>query len=239
MTTDSSRDHFGAILSSSIHDTKSSIAIVLLSLERMIIDLRNQQVVQTPATTLAQLGTINYQAQRINDHLMQLLALYRIEKEGFKPQIQEIYMSEFLEDCTTMIAPLAEMRGITLTLEAPAGLYGYFDPHLVSMVAHSMLSGAIIYCQSHLRLSVHAEQNGMIAIRLEDDGKGFPAAILGKRQPSLEELEGVSFTGGNLGLAIYFARLVAELHLNQGLQGGIALANQSSLGGGIFTIYLP
>ncbi|MBF0218084.1 MAG: HAMP domain-containing histidine kinase [Gammaproteobacteria bacterium] len=228
-----SQQNFSAILASSIHDTKNSVGMVLLTLEEMLGDVNSDGLHCSSVEELAQL---QYQTKRVSNNLMQLLALYRIENHSYSLQPQETYLTDFLDDCYALNAPLIESRGFMLELQCDSNLLGYFDTSLVSGVINNAITNAIRYTRSKLLLSCY-ETDGCIVIELNDDGEGFPDEMLLDKEEGSQS--GINFIGGNTGLGIYFARIVAAMHRYNGRQGSLTLHNGGPLGGGLITLTLP
>ncbi|WP_413693290.1 hypothetical protein [Psychromonas sp. KJ10-2] len=67
---------FSTMLATSIHDMKNSLAMVLQSIEDL--DLADNLT----TTQHKSVSNLHYQTSRINSTLMQLLALYREEKNN-------------------------------------------------------------------------------------------------------------------------------------------------------------
>jgi len=80
---------FSTILASTIHDVKNSLGIVLSSLD---------ELVRTAGDTLPaeRLSKLQYEAQRVNNNLVQLLALYKMESRGLAVNIDEYPVRDFL-----------------------------------------------------------------------------------------------------------------------------------------------
>jgi hypothetical protein len=49
----------------------------------------------------------------------------------------------------------------------------------------------------------------------------------------------IDINTGSTGLGLYFSMLVAKSHTNKDREGYISIVNGGSLGGGVFTIYIP
>jgi len=101
-------------------------------------------------------------------------------------------------------------------------------------VLNNAIHNALHCARSEIRLSA-AEENGFLAIRVEDDGDGFPQEIL-ENGGSMKSL---NLSGGKTGLGLYFSAVCAGLHSNKDQTGRIALSNGGSLGGAVFTLLLP
>jgi len=90
MEATSQNDEFSLILASSVHDMKNSLSMLLSSLEEVIHDAQARDEHQAK-----QFATLQYEASRINGELVQLLSVYRMQKDRLPVAIDEYYVAEF------------------------------------------------------------------------------------------------------------------------------------------------
>ncbi len=220
---------FSSILASSVHDMKNSLGMVLNSLDEIFE--KEGECHCTPS----QAARLQYEAKRVNNNLIQLLVLYKVEHAHYSANIVENLVDEFLEEIVLQNKPLVNPKGISLDRDCPEDVYGYFDGELIAGALNNALGNALRYTRDRLRLSA-TEEAGYLVIRVEDNGDGFPEPmLLGEGH----EDHGVSFSTGRTGLGQYFCARVAEMHTNGDRKGYIELSNGGELGGGCFSIYLP
>jgi len=212
---------FSAILASSIHDMKISLSTIR--------DLINQ--LSHSNADHAQLMQLEFEANRMNNSLMQLLALYRIEIEKFSLQIDEHSSVEILQDIEAQQSSLLALNDITLELENIKDFSCYCDADLISNAISSILNNAQRYSQHKIILSAGKTSDNFTYFSIEDDGAGFPDTLLGTKA--------IDFNTGNTGLGLYFVAIIANLHRHADKSGYITTRNDSRLGGGKFTLYLP
>jgi len=212
---------FSAILASSIHDMKISLST--------ICDLINQ-LSQSNADN-AQLMQLEFEANRMNNSLMQLLALYRIEIEKFSLQIDEHSSLEILKDIEAQQSSLLALNDIKLELDNSDDFSCYCDADLIGNAISSILNNAQRYSQHKIILSAGETADGFAYFSIEDDGPGFPDRLLNTKM--------IDFNTGNTGLGLYFVAIIANLHRHGDKSGYITTNNDSRLGGGKFTLYLP
>lgn len=220
--------NFADVMASSIHDMKNSLWMVINTLESLD---------DVPGTELGrdQLCLLRQEAKRLNTNLIELLTLYKMENGRVSADVRESYLSEFFEERVLENEASARALGIALDWECDPDLHGFFDEGLVMGVVNSLIGNGLRYARSRLMLS-GGEEDGFLAIRVEDDGEGFPEAMLDSGDAAGQ---GIEWLQGRTHLGIYFARMVAGLHSNKGLKGRIHIGNGGSLGGGSFTILLP
>ncbi len=218
---------FSAILASSIHDMKNSLGMVLSSLDE-IVDQRREEC----QCTAEQVAQLQYEAKRVNDNLVQLLTLYRIQERRYRPHIDEYLVAEFLEEVYLLNLPLLQHRHVAMEIDCDPGLTWYFDRELIIGVINNVTHNALRYTHDRLRM-VAREEGAYLHLYIEDNGGGFPAAMT---QETHSELD---FQSGRTGLGLYFCSLVASMHENGEREGRIELDNGSSLGGARFSLWLP
>ena len=106
------------------------------------------------------------------------------------------------------------------------------------MLAHA-INNAIRYTKDTIRLSVR-EHDGMLELRVEDNGDGYTQALLDAGSAAMDGMAaGVNFSTNSTGLGLYFSSEVAKMHKHRGSSGSIALENGGALGGGCFILRLP
>lgn len=221
---------FSMLLASSIHDMKNSISLLNNSLDGIFTECKGRN-----CDSSTQLHYLRYEANRLNSNLMQLLTLYKIDKANITLNITNHTVFEFLEESLLGNAPLLESKGISLELDCPEDLVWFFDRELLSGVVNNVLNNAYKYAGDRIKVSVSEEAAGL-AIRIEDNGKGYPESMtISSQGPN----GFVNFKSGSTGLGLYFAAVIAEMHKNGSRTGSVAVSNGSSLGGGCFAIYLP
>ncbi|MBX2807361.1 MAG: sensor histidine kinase [Cellvibrionaceae bacterium] len=220
---------FSLVLASSVHDMKNSLGMLLNSLEEVIA--------HAPPADKAQkqrFSTLQYEASRINSELIQLLTIYRLQHHNLPFRLDENYVIETLEDQVARNDML--FNTIALSIDCDPDLSWYYDGELIGNVIHNVLINAARYAQSKIQVSVSVDDQ-WLAIHIEDDGQGFPEFMI-NAEP-LSASEGNECGPNSTQLGLFFAAKIASFHRQRQAQGRIALANGGTLGGGVFSIYLP
>jgi two-component system, OmpR family, sensor histidine kinase SenX3 len=230
MLEDGPKLDISTFLLSSIHDMKNSMGVMAAYLQGALAVQGEVRGAAREKTALAL-----YEAQRVTDHLIQLLAIYKIEQAFYPFDPQDHALADLAHEAMARVADLAELRGIELARDCPDDLYGWFDHELVFGVVVQALHNALRYSKSRVKLSVQAHESG-VRIRVEDDGLGYPDFLLAQGN-GLNR--GISFETGSTGLGLYFAGVVAGMHKGAGRAGTLRLENGGSLGGGCFVLELP
>lgn len=220
---------FSTVIASAVHDMKNSLGMLLSTLDEFFSELP-EELRKSPRQ-----ATLQYEAERVNIDLIQLLGLYRLEHEQLMVRVDEQFVRDFLEEQVARYSMLAAARKISLEIDCDRDLAGYFDGELVSGVINNILANASRYTQDRILLKAVPEEGG-VSIEVHDNGTGYPEAML--NTPG-EILNGINFKTGSTSLGLYFAAKVADLHIQGDRKGAIKLQNGGQYGGGVFKMYLP
>jgi len=220
-------------LASTAHDMKNSISVLSGTLERLLDGA-------TPETekAYAQMAQMLYQTRRLNDNLMQLLALYKqVGKAGYPFDLQPLEVGQVVEQVVALARVLLESRGIALELDYDPEQIVHADEDLIVGVVSHAVNNALHYTRDRIRLAVR-DTGGDLEIRVEDNGEGFPPALLAAGAPA-SSASGVNFLTNSAGLGLYFSGEVARMHRHRERTGAVRLENGGTLGGGCFILTLP
>jgi signal transduction histidine kinase len=225
-------------LASTVHDMKNSISVLSGTLENLLA------APQAPAAPRSEqyneMAQMLYQTKRLNDNLIQLLALYKeVGKPGYPFDPMPRSVRELVEQAAGQARILLHSRGITLDLDFPQHAIWTLDEDLVIGVLVHAINNAIRYTRDRILLSVRIDGD-YLELRVEDNGDGFPASILEAGVSAMaSQRKSVNFISNSSGLGLYFSSEVAKMHKHRQRSGGIALENGGTLGGGCFVMRLP
>jgi two-component system sensor histidine kinase SenX3 len=249
-------------LASTVHDMKNSISVLSGTLENLLAGAAAEAATASitatpsPAATSApgqpqdqppqyeQLGQMLYQTRRLNDNLIQLLALYKeVGKPGYPFDPAAHRVSELVDQVKGQARILLQSRGVTLDVDFPPDAIWTFDEDLIIGVLVHAINNAIRYTRDRILLSVKVDGD-YLELRVEDNGGGFPPAILETGAGAVKTADGINKVGVNFlsnssGLGLYFSSEVAKMHKHRQRHGGIRLENGGLLGGGCFVLRLP
>lgn len=218
---------FPAILASSVHDIKNS----LTALRALLSQLEN--VYQDPKPT--EFRQLEFETNRMNNCLMQLLTLYKIDLSQFSLTIDEHSVADILEDVVAQQSTLLSLSNIQLITECHDELFCYCDNALISNALCTLVNNAQRYCRSKVLLSV-VQEDDYIVFCIEDDGKGYPENLISSDYKQLPQID---LANGNTGLGLFFTETIAQLHIKGDKRGFIMTDNNSQFGGARFKLYLP
>ncbi len=218
---------FPAILASSVHDIKNS----LTALRALLSQLEN--IYQAPKPT--EFRHLEFETNRMNNSLMQLLTLYKIDLSQFSLTIDEHSAADILEDIVAQQSTLLSLSNVELITECHGDLFCYCDSTLISNALCTLVNNAQRYCLSKVLLSA-VQEDDYVVFCIEDDGKGYPENLI---SPDYKQLPQTDLTTGNTGLGLFFAETIAQLHVQADRQGFTITDNNSQFGGARFKLYLP
>ncbi|MEE4917011.1 ATP-binding protein [Pseudomonas alliivorans] len=221
---------FSMVIASTVHDMKNSLATLTQAHTEWLAKLSVQQR-DTPEH-----GVIEYEFANLNGMLVQLLGLYKlgVNQLPLRPDYHEL--DDFIEAQLAHHQDVLASRGIAARVDiTDASPLGFFDRELVGSVVGNIIVNAIGFAREQLAISI-GDQDGQLKITINDDGPGYPGYLI-ERQT--EYVQGINQGTGSTGLGLYFAAHIARLHVRNGIQGRIEIANGGVLGGAMFSIYLP
>ena len=218
---------FSTILASTIHDMKNSLTMLLSRIDELDE--------QCSEENQEQLDLLRYEGKRVNDHLIQLLIFYRIEKTQYFANIVETDMEEFIDETLSQHQPLLAHHHIELEMHVEADLYWYVDNDLLTSIITNIMNNLYVYARSKIGIRIYSK-DGYLYIEIKDDGPGYPEDML---YTSNHNPQQINFQSGSTGLGIYFASLAAKMHKNKGKTGFITTRNEGYEGGGCFTLAIP
>lgn len=221
---------FSSLLASTVHDMKGSLTMLLNTLDEIIVDAR-----ETNPKIYERFSKLQYEAKRVNNNLIQLLTIYKMERSQYNVNIEQYLVYDFLDEQILQSKSLLDFHSITVSLDCNPDLYWFFDRDLLSGVINNVINNIIRYTKDKCSLKAYIKDNRLY-IELHDNGPGYPNTFF--TNDSVDHKR-VSFSTGSTGLGLYFSSLVAKAHKNRSFVGSIMVTNDSEFGGGLFTIVLP
>lgn len=159
-----------------------------------------------------------------------LLRIAEIEAGARRAHFAAVDLSALAAEAIELYEPLAEERGLSLSLTASSEATIQGDRHLLLEAISNLLDNAIKFGRSRVELSVTREPDG-ITFAIRDDGPGIP---VGERKAALHRFHrgtnAQDVPGSGLGLSIVAA--VSHLH-------GQSLRLDHALPGLIVTLHTP
>lgn len=210
------------LVATAIHDAKNSLNLLNSWLDEA------ERLCPSPPLAQARSAAAHVAAQ-----LTELLALYRETQGVLRLVIDDQNLADFIDDLRQEIAPEVAARApVRLEWQTEVadrlGVWA-FDGWQVKLLLTDALRNALRHATSHVVFRLDVEPSGGLRFTVQDDGPGFPAALLAgtEAEPNAE--------GSGLGLR--FARLIARRHATpDGRHGHLELTND---GGARLSLFLP
>jgi K+-sensing histidine kinase KdpD len=219
---------FSTVLASSVHDMKNSVSMLIASLQEVLANMPVENQNQAE-----QINSLQYEASRINNELVQLLSIYRLQQKRLPMNVDQHFVIDVLDDQVARNSPLVESRYVNLQIDCDLNLEAYFDADLIGSVIQNVLVNGCRYTKSQLLLSAKMHDE-ILCISIADDGEGFPEEMLDYPNDSA-----IFSSRQSTQLGLYFASIIAQMHKSTHGVGRIALRNGAPLGGGVFELYIP
>lgn len=218
---------FPVILGSTVHDIKNSLGTLLGLIQQLSLKQAADQV--------DEIRQLEFEANRINHSLMQLLVMYRIDEHKFSLLEDEYSALDLIHEARAQQDRLSRLQNIEVRIDCSEDLLCYCDYQHVSNALGTILNNAQRYSKHQVLISA-SQTEGYLRFSIEDDGDGYPTHLLNADLRNSAELDWVR---GNTGLGLYFVAAIAGFHKNRDKTGFVSIDNQSRLGGARFNLYLP
>ena len=220
---------FSSVLASSVHDMKNSLCMLIQSIDTLA------QGQNTDPRSAQELAKIHYEASRLNTNLLQMLSLYRVEKNQLPLMVEEHHVEDLLEELVEKNLLYSQNRGIDVELEIEDELIWYFDDSLIGNLLNDIFVNALRYTKDKIIIKAQIIDEHL-HITIIDNGEGYPEHMLNDTQLPMQDFD---LDNNRTGLGLFFARLIASAHTNKNDTGYIKLSNNEQLGGSVFTLVLP
>ncbi|PPD35793.1 MAG: ATP-binding protein [Methylomonas sp.] len=218
---------FPVILGSTVHDIKNSLGTLLGLIQQLSGKQSPDQV--------DDFRQLEFEANRINHSLMQLLVMYKIDSNTFGLIEDEYAALDLLNEAKAQQDRLSQLQNIQVSIECSDDVLCYCDFQHVSNALGTILNNAQRYSRKKVVISA-SEVEGYLLFSIEDDGEGYPQHLLNADLSNQSNLDWVT---GNTGLGLYFVAAIAGFHKNRDKSGFVKIDNNSRLGGARFSLYLP
>lgn len=218
---------FPIILASTVHDIKNSLGTLLGLIHNLSL---NQSVEQTDV-----IRQLEFEANRINHSLIQLLVMYKIDSAKFSLVIDQYPTLDIVNEAIAQQDSLLKTSNIDVQVECHSDLMCYCDYQQISNAIGTILNNALRYTRNSILISADVA-DGFVKFCVEDDGDGYPEHLLNAVLNTPHDLDWVS---GNTGLGLYFVSSIAGFHKNRDKAGFVRIDNNSRLGGARFCLFLP
>ncbi len=207
------------------HDLRNPIAIVEGYVEYMQQCLTDGNLSDEELRHTLQNLAIT--AKRLEHYTDTIRDLNAIEETETKYSV--VRLPDFLRSAAESLSLLAKQHGLELAFHSDISeCQVKLDEQIFYRIVENIFSNAIRYARSKV-IFAYALAEGMLTIRISDDGTGFSRAMLGKKNTLLYSEDK---TGEHMGLGLATSRVLSQKH-----GGSLELSNETS-GGACVTIKL-
>ncbi len=160
-------------ISDAAHELRTPLATLRTTIEVLRSD---------PDATLEEYRKMSEKLERTISHLERLteslLLLTRSEQQIAR---EEVFLWPLLEDLLLDMGPLAQARGVRLSLEGESDVMVEGDGSLLLSVFRNLVRNAILYNRRGGSVTVRlAEEPGWAVVSIEDTGVGIPKEEIGR-----------------------------------------------------------
>ncbi|WP_416768620.1 ATP-binding protein [Sulfurimonas sp. ST-25] len=175
------------------------------------------------AGALERIGGIEHAAQQLLGMVNDLLDLARLDAGKYEPELETLQtteISEMFDEVGTLLAPLAEQKGVALLLPASVpDATVVADRRFLRQIILNLLSNAVKFTDSGSVICRFDTTESVLCLRVQDTGRGMTAETLKHVfEPFVQSEETDRARGGSgLGLALsrrYAQHIGAELTLS-------------------------
>jgi signal transduction histidine kinase len=199
------------------------------------IDTLSNKFADKDPESASELASLHYEASRLNTNLLQVLSLYRSEKNQLPLNIDEHYIDDLVDELIAKNTIYIKNNNHEVEFDIQPDLCWYFDLDMIISLLNDIFINALRY--SHGKIKITAKQlDQELQITIQDNGDGYPDNMM---VSSGTEMRDLNLASGRTGLGLFFAKLIAAAHSNQSNVGRISLTNGGELGGSVFILTLP
>ena len=219
------KDEFLAMLG---HELRNPLAPILTALELMKVESSDAFVRER--------AIIERQARHLIHLVDDLLDVSRVAEGKIELRKLRVELSVVVASAVEIASPLFERYGHQLVLGVPSeGLEVDADPERLTQVVANLLTNAARYTDPGGQVSVSAELDNEVVLRVADNGAGIAPEQLGRLfDRFFQSPQARDRAEGGLGLGLALVKSFMELH------GGSVRASSPGLGlGSVFEIRLP
>ncbi len=207
------------------HELRTPLALLKTELELALRHPRSAEELRAAIASAVE------ETDRLTALAEDLLVLARSDEGQLRLVATPLAARALLETVAGRFAGRAEEAGVSVEVDAPAELSAVGDRPRLEQALGNLVDNAIRYGSGTVRLEALG-QNGAIALRVTDEGAGFPPGFIPRAFERFSRADEARSRGAaGLGLAIVDAILRAH--------GGSAAARNVDGGGAEVTLLLP
>jgi two-component system, OmpR family, sensor kinase len=178
------------------------------------------------------LAIVRGEARRVGTLVEDMLVLARADAGGYPLRPVSLYLDELVDECRRAVDLLATERSVSIRAAAVPETPYRGDEDLLRRMLLNVLQNAVQHTASGGAVTVAVRVDGVVTIRVADEGPGIPDADRVRIFDRFVQLDPAR-RGHGTGLGLPIARWIAEAH------GGTLDLESTGPGGSTFRITLP
>lgn len=188
------------------HEIRTPLTLIKCPLENVLASRSVSEDIR------GDLETMELNTNRLLDLVNQLLDFRKTETQGFRLNFVACDVSDLLQKIYKRFKPLARERGVTLDIDVAENLYASVDKEGFTKIVSNLLTNAIKYSESYIRVRLWTEGEKLL-LSVCNDGPVIPAEMREEIfKPFVQyKTDVVRFVPGT-GIGLALARSLAELH---------------------------
>ena len=127
-----------------------------------------------------------------------IFLLARLEAGAFELHLQDVDITEIADEAIEVLQPTAHRLGVEVKIDAPGSITTATAPDALGRVMRNLIDNAIRHSAGKVVVSL--QRSTGVAVRVTDDGPGFPPDFVDRAFDSFTRARSGGGTG--LGLAI-------------------------------------
>jgi heavy metal sensor kinase len=181
------------------------------------------------------LHNVQDEVEHMSRVIDQLLLLAQADAGNLNPVRAQVDVADFVEETAARWQPVAQARGVTLEVDAPATGVVVGDPVLLRTVIDNLVDNAIRYSPTLAPVTLTARRSdGEWLVEVADRGPGVPHDMRERIFERFARADSVrTRRGGGVGLGLALSAAVVEAH------GGRLELVQQAHAGACFRVHLP
>ncbi len=201
----SEEGHRGELLAMVTHDLRSPLSVIVMNAQ-LIVDATKDDATREEA------GEVVLAASRMNRLLTDLLDVVSIESGTLRIVKRPHDIGLLALEVHRSYEPLFTARGVTFTVDPPAGpLVAPFDHDRMVQVLSNLLSNAMKFTPRNGTVALHvAAVKDSVELTLKDDGPGIRPEALPRVFERFWQIDSSERRG--LGLGLYICQTLVEAH---------------------------
>jgi signal transduction histidine kinase len=187
------------------HDLRAPIANVRAMLDGALKGAAKEESLRAPVQAALR------QLDRASKTIAALQRLSAIEAEHRLSSFRDVDLAALCLEMGEFFVPLAQAKGVALSVMAPAPLTRRGDPDLLREALANLIDNALKFTPRGGAVTVEARESGGALLCVSDNGRGVPVAEKHDIFRRFVRLRGAGDTSGS-GLGLSIVEAIARLH---------------------------